>query len=106
LTAALLTKGRMRKIRRELAILSVAGRWSADRVAGVGGDILDHNCRRQGLMESHALVRSLVASVRFWLGFHGCGTSLLYRVSRSKVVPAGPIAGRADPYAEETRLGH
>src|SRR5947209_5891107 len=29
-------------------------------------------------MESHALVRSLVASVRFWLGFHACGTSLLY----------------------------
>jgi hypothetical protein len=35
-------------------------------------------------MESHALVRSLVASVRFWLGFHGCGTSLLYRVPRSQ----------------------
>jgi len=35
-------------------------------------------------MESHALVRSLVASVRFWLGFHGCGTSLLYRVPRSR----------------------
>jgi hypothetical protein len=26
----------------------------------------------------------LVASVRFWLGFHGCGTSLLYRVPRSR----------------------
>lgn len=47
-------------------------------------DILDHNCRRQGLMESNALVRRLVASVRFWLGFHGCGTSLLYRVPLPK----------------------
>jgi hypothetical protein len=45
---------------------------------------MDHNCRRQGLMDSHALVRSLVASVRFWLGFHGCGTSLLYRVPPSQ----------------------
>jgi hypothetical protein len=35
-------------------------------------------------LESHALVRSLVAAVRFWLGFHGCGTSLPYRVPRSQ----------------------
>jgi hypothetical protein len=48
------------------------------------GDTLDHNCPRRGLMESNALVRSLVASVRFWLGFHDCGTSLLYRVPRSR----------------------
>jgi hypothetical protein len=35
-------------------------------------------------MKPVALVRSLVPSVWLWLGFHGCGTSLLYRVPRSQ----------------------
>jgi hypothetical protein len=42
-------------------------------------DILDHNCRQHGLLESHALVRSLVTVGEVRLEPNGCGTSLLYR---------------------------
>jgi hypothetical protein len=35
-------------------------------------------------MRSHALVRRPVELVRSWLGFHGCGTSLLYWAPRSQ----------------------
>jgi hypothetical protein len=47
-------------------------------------DILDYNCRQQGVMQSHALVRRLMELIWAWLGFRGCGTSLLYRAPPSQ----------------------
>ena len=47
-------------------------------------DILDHNWRQRGPMEVHALARSLMGSDVLRWGLHGCGTSLLYKLSRSQ----------------------
>jgi hypothetical protein len=54
------------------------------------------NCQRRGLMALNTLVRSLVAFVRFWFGFQGCGTSLLYRVLASEA------SGRRCPVGGES----
>jgi hypothetical protein len=47
-------------------------------------DLFGVNCGQQGSARSHPLARSLVESIRFRFGFHGCCTLLQYWLHRSQ----------------------
>jgi hypothetical protein len=77
----------------------------------IEGDLLDHNCRQHGPMGPHVLVTSLMQLIRFWFGFFGCGTSLLYHVPsgrkprRTAHVVSGRRVTSADVVGTWRRVG-